>query len=76
MPLAAFRMDIGNATEPDMADDREKEEYELWDWARAAGVSVEDLKKALQVLQGRGAWPAAVGVVEGKPSDARAAPVG
>jgi uncharacterized protein len=43
-----------------MADDRDnatthedellslEEQYELWDWARAAGVSAEELRKALQ----------------------------
>jgi hypothetical protein len=43
-----------------MADDREsftvrdderlsaEEQYELWEWARAAGVSAEDLRRALQ----------------------------
>ena len=43
-----------------MADDRDdskvrddelpslEEQYELWDWARAAGVSEEELRKALQ----------------------------
>ena len=25
-----------------------EEEYELWEWARAAGVSAEDLRRALQ----------------------------
>ena len=43
-----------------MPDDREslaardderlnpEEEYELWEWARAAGVSAEELRRALQ----------------------------
>ena len=43
-----------------MTDDREssalrdeelpsaEDQYELWDWARAAGVSAEELRKALQ----------------------------
>ena len=52
-----------------MLDDREsltvgddelisaEERYELWEWARAAGVSAEDLRRALLPLNSRASRP-------------------
>jgi hypothetical protein len=34
-----------------------EEQYELWEWARAAGVSAEDLKKALHPPSNRASRP-------------------
>jgi hypothetical protein len=52
-----------------MPDDREsftvrdderlsdEDQYELWEWARAAGVSSDDLRKALQRIEPAGGVP-------------------
>ena len=67
MPIATLR--AGQRNGADMLDDREsltvgddelisaEERYELWEWARAAGVSAEDLRRALLPLNSRASRP-------------------
>lgn len=40
--------DLKHASEPERRDDTQQQEPELWDWARTAGVSREELAAALE----------------------------
>ena len=40
--------DFKHAGEPERRDETEHQERELWDWARTAGVSREELAAALE----------------------------
>jgi hypothetical protein len=35
----------------------DEDQYELWEWARAAGVSSDDLRKALRHIEPAGGVP-------------------
>ena len=45
--------DLKEAAEPGEQPGRAEQEPEVWDWARAAGVSREDLLKALEASRAR-----------------------